>query len=123
MTKRNGTRQARCHLSSFDEIECRIPFHAALIEAWKQEIPFKYRSYDPDSKAWRFDGDYREHAVALLLRWFPDAELPVRFRPWDRSTRDPRVPRQSPNDRYFEVLHLRDSAPIELVNAAFRCLA
>jgi hypothetical protein len=115
MTKH--TRRARCHITAFDELECTIPFHRGLVEEWKDAIPFRSRSYDPDSKAWRFWSGYQELAMALLVKHMPDAELPSRARSHAKSQT-----RHAGSD-HFQVLYLLPSAPPELIDAAFRCLA
>jgi hypothetical protein len=88
-----------------------------LIAAWKDAIPFRYRTYDPDLKAWRFWGGYEERAVGLVLERFPGAEVPPRAR-----TRTEANPRPAGSD-HFRVLHLRETAPIELIEGAYRILA
>lgn len=113
---RHDTRSARCRRTAFDELECVIPFHAGLIAAWKEAIPFRLRSYDPQSKAWRFWGGFDEVAVALLLQYFPAADVPRRPRP----SADPA---RSLLADQFRVLHLRETAPLELIEASYRVMA
>jgi hypothetical protein len=109
--------RARCIRTPFDEVECTIPFHAELIATWKQEIPYNRRSYDPESKAWRFWGGYEDLAIALLLERFADADTP-------RGTRTcGKAPTRPAGSDHFTTLHLLPSAPAALVDAAFRCLA
>jgi hypothetical protein len=109
--------RARCIRTPFDEVECTIPFHADLIAAWKREIPYSRRSYDPSSKAWRFWGGYEELALALLLERFPDAAVP-------RGTRThTEAQTQRTGSDHFRILHLRETAPVELIEASYRVLA
>ena len=106
-----------CRRTPFDELECTIPFQADLIAAWKDAIPFRYRSFDPDTRAWRFWGCYESIAVDLLQRFFPGTDIPTRPAA-HASSRG----RQRGNN-HFEILHLLPSAPSELIDAAYRCLA
>lgn len=118
----NRTPPARCWHTAFDEIECTIPFgrdpalSRNLIDAWKARIPYARRNFDGTSKVWRFWGGYQDDAIEELLERFPDAECPR------RSRRQARPPANS-GGSHFRVLHLRETAPPELVDAAFRCLA
>ena len=113
----NSTRRARCQRTAFDEIECAIPYHADLIAAWKAAIPYVSRRFDPDTKAWRFWGKYEALAITLLLQFFPDAQIPARHQTSPHSGKG-RV-----GDEHFVALHLLPSAPPQLVDSAFRCLA
>jgi hypothetical protein len=108
---------ARCRRTAFDELECTISFDAALIAAWKREVPYSRRSYDPDTKAWRFWGGYEDVAATLLLKHFPSADVPHR----PRSQASARS--QPTGSDHFRVLHLRESAPVELIEGAYRILA
>jgi hypothetical protein len=116
------TAPARCTRTAFDELECAIPFAAhpdaarALIDAWKAQVPYSRRSYDSDRKRWRFWGGYQDLAATLLLERFPDAEIPrTHHAPFD-------APARSGAD-HFRVLHLRETAPVELIEASYRVLA
>src|SRR5688572_733747 len=101
---------ARCRRTPFDEVECTIPsFHAGLIAAWKREVPYRHRAFDPDSKAWRFWGGYEELALARLLGFFPDAEIPHSGR--SRGA----TPSRPAGSDHFRIPHLRETAPVELI--------
>jgi hypothetical protein len=110
-------RTARCTVTAFDELECVIPYDPGLIEAWKDAIPFRHRSYEPTSKAWRFLSEYRDVAAALLLERFPDADIPGRTR-----SRVGAAPRPTGSDHYA-TLHLLPTAPRAVIDAAFRALS
>ncbi len=60
---------------------------------------------------------YADIAVQLMFAVFPDAEIVEHDRPGP-SDRDPRA-----GDDPWRILHLRPTAPPELVVAAHRCLA
>lgn len=113
---------AHCTETAFGELECTLPFKTrpsdcrSLIADWKAGIPYRNRAYDPKSKVWRFMGAYRDVGAALLLQHFPDAEVPRRAR---RPT-----PAPSPiGHDAFRILHLRETAPVELIEASYRVLA
>jgi len=108
---------ARCRRTPFDELECTIPFHPGLIDAWKKAIPYRYRGFDPDTKAWRFWGGYETVAASLLLDRFPGTEIPGRPGSYGNTQA------QHASSNYFDTLHLKPTAPPELVDAAYRCLA
>lgn len=118
----HGTPSVRCTRTAFDEIECALPFRAApdvsrrLIAEWKDQIPYKFRSFDPSTKVWRFWDKYESAAISLLLRHFPDAEVPFRYQPTSRRT-------TPPNGDAFATLHLLPTAPRAVVDAAYRALA
>ena len=117
----HGTPETRCDGTAYDEVECTLAFgqhpetSRALIDAWKAQIPYSRRTYEPKTRVWRFWGGYQAIATALLLQYFPDARVPPR---WQSPPTPPRVGTDS-----FAVLHLLPSAPLELIDAAFRCLA
>lgn len=105
-----------CRETPFDELECS-GWHPELIPRWKDAVPARYRSYDPDAKVWRFLGEYRALAATLFLAYFPDADVPVRFR-------TPSSPQARPaSSDHFRILHLRETAPVELIEGAYRILA
>ena len=98
------------------EVDLRFPFNARLVELLKSEIPARFRSYDPGAKTWTVKTAYASRAVDLLLDHFPDARIE---RP---GTRPEPAPPLTPA-RPFAVLHLLPTAPPELIDAAYRCLA
>jgi hypothetical protein len=116
MNKRTPQR-ARCIRTPSNEVECTIPhFHPVLIAMWKK-IPAHACSYDPVSKASRFWGGVEERATVLLLKHFPDAGITQGTR-----TRGA-TPTRLTGRNHFHVLHLRETAPVELIEASYRVLA
>ncbi len=98
-------------------ITLRFPYDADLVESLKAEIPSHARKYDPIVKAWTVSSAYAEIAARLMFAVFPDVDLVDQSRTAPPSDRAPRA-----GDPYA-VLHLRSTAPPELVTAAHRCLA
>ncbi len=100
-----------------------FPYHPELIAAIKRDIAPYARSYDPDSKAWTICGDYRQRAVALLLRYFPAADVPParRFNTGPRHHSTPPPPRTAGGSAaHLAALCVTPDAPPEIVRAVYR---
>jgi hypothetical protein len=101
-----------------------------MIEALKGYIPACNRVYVPDRKTWRVDAyahdclqgwlSYARTTFSAQVQWSGSAADADPEREWT----PPPPPRQKPKavDPY-QVLHLRETAPPELVKVAYRCLA
>ncbi len=94
-----------------------FPFDRWLVDALKAEIPGHDRTYAPDTRAWTIAPAYAHVASQLMHDVFPDVEIvgAATPPPFDRG-------RPSSDDPWV-ILHLRPTAPPELVSAAHRCLA
>ena len=88
-----------------------FPFQRPLIDALKQTVPAGFRSYDPGDHAWTIAAAYANDAIRLLQRTFPHAEV------------IDAVPATDDGGDAWAVLHLKDTAPPELIEVAYRCLA
>jgi hypothetical protein len=110
----NGMYQVR--LKGGDDFE-------SIIESLKEIIPSLHRTYDPDARAWKI---YERHYLDEWLRVLEYFGDDVRIE-WTSAKRQyqppPRQPRQDQRAEAFEVLHLRETAPPELVKCAQRTLA
>ncbi len=95
----------------------QFPYDAALIASLKAAIPAHARRYDPIAKSWTVSAAYADVAARLMVAVFPDVDLVDQSRTGPPSDRAPHA-----GDPYA-VLHLRPSAPPELVTAAHRVLA
>lgn len=91
----------------------------AVVSGFKS-VPFRFRDFAPDEgKVWTIKPPYAEDSLTLILRYAPDAEVEyTRQTASNAKTRTRTV-----NNDHFRVLHLRETAPAALVDAAFRCLA
>ncbi len=98
--------------------ELRFPFDRLLVDALKAEIPVHARTYDPDRKVWTVTPAYVAVAFRLMHLTFADVEIEDLGESGRRSS--DRAPHAG--DPY-RTLHLRPTAPPELVTAAHRCLA
>jgi hypothetical protein len=96
------------------------------VSTLKEFIHAYSRSYEPTTRKWFIDED----AYDQLFQWldYAHAELGARVE-WQTSSdrtreKPPEPPPAKPKtiDPYA-VLHLRETAPPELIRAAFKCLA
>ncbi len=90
---RDGTRM----LASFD-------YAPDVIQSLKAAIPSRCRRWDPEARVWSID-----------IRWWESACRVFEMYGLMQGLRTP--------DTAWEALHLRSSAPPELVDAAYRTLA
>jgi hypothetical protein len=95
-----------------------FPFSRPLVDALKADIPSSLRTYDPASKTWTIAAGCADYAVALLLAYYPNAEIPVQ---WKRTPPTVTAPRAGAE--HFQTLHLLPTAPVELIEASYRVLA
>jgi hypothetical protein len=98
-------------------VRLQFPYDAGLIDALKAGIPVHARTYDPVAKAWTVTGRYVPVAFRLMAAVFPDVDV-VEQTSAGSADRD----RHAGEDPWV-ILHLRPTAPPELVRAAHRCLA
>ena len=94
-----------------------FPFDAWLVDALKAEIPGHARTYDPVAKSWTVAPAYVGIAIRLMYQAFTDVEIidAAAGPTFDRGG--------DPREAALVVLHLRPTAPPELVDAAYKCLA
>jgi len=96
--------------------DVRFPFDAYVVDELKRVVPAWLRTYDPDSRTWTVDGRYVHLAYHVLAQVFGDVDVEgSRTGPADRGG--------DPREAALVVLHLRPTAPPELVDAAYKCLA
>ena len=92
-----------------------FPYNRTFIHELKTRISSHARSYDPATRTWTINAVYADLAGGLMAGAFAEvvhigATLP---------TPDPI--RQT--DRDYAALHLLPTAPLSLIEAAFRCLS
>jgi hypothetical protein len=88
-----------------------------LIDALKASVPAHARTYDPAVKSWTVAPAYAAIVTGLMHQVFHDVEEVTDIPP------PPREPPPPADGDAFVVLHLRPTAPPELIDAAYRCLA
>ena len=98
-------------------VRLQFPYDAELIDALKAGIPVHARKYDPAGKTWTITPTYASTAFRLMSAVFPDVDV-VEQTSAGSADRD----RHAGEDPWT-ILHLRSTAPPELVIAAHRCLA
>ncbi len=111
---------ARAEYDVLGNLSIQFRYDAEFVAVLKEAVPSQYRSWRPTTKQWHIDLVYARRVVNLLCEWFSDVDVI----PYPRYRRDPDPPplRPSAPDPYA-VLHLRTTAPPELVDASVRCLA
>jgi len=94
-----------------------FPFDRWLVDTLKAEIPGHARTYDSTAKSWTVAPAYAGVAIRLICQAFGEVEVidAAAGSGFDRGG--------DPREAALVVLHLRPSAPPELVDAAYRCLA
>jgi hypothetical protein len=94
-----------------------FPFDRWLVDELKTQIPGHARTYDPVAKSWTVAPAYAGIAIRLMYQAFTDVEMvdAAAGPTFDRGG--------DPREAALIVLHLRETAPPELVTAAHRCLA
>ncbi len=114
MPKHTAPRATR---TAFGEAVLTWPYCPAMLDDLKATIPYRFRNWDPARKVWTIDPAYADLAIEILLHHFPTAEMPRRS-----GSRVHDQTRPAGSD-HFRVLHLRETAPVELVEASYRVLA
>lgn len=100
-------------------VELRFPYHAGIVDELKVTIPAWSRSYNPLTKVWTVEQPYATLAAGLMRRAFGHVRTVGAPAGPDPFT----VYRGDASDPDLIVLHLRDTAPPELVEAAYKTLA
>ena len=96
--------------------DARFPYSAYVVAELKRAVPAPLRTYDPDSKTWTVAGRYVSAVYHVLAQVFGEVDVEgSRTGPADRGRRA--------SDDPWVILHLRPTAPPELVTAAHKCLA
>jgi hypothetical protein len=69
---------ATAERTPFGEFSLTFPYAGSedLRDALKQQIPARFRRWEPDGKRWLVMGAYAPQAIDLLLQHFPHAEVP-----------------------------------------------
>lgn len=93
-----------------------FPFSAYVVAELKRAVPAPLRTYDPDSKTWTVAARYVSAVYHVLAQVFGEVDV--------EGSRSGAADRGRPSsDDPWVILHLRPTAPPELVSAAHKCLA
>lgn len=88
-----------------------VPYDPDWVEVIK-EIPPRQREWDPAKKRWAIGPLYAAEIREWTLRFFSASEGKTSTSTKQRTSADP-----------YAALHLLPSAPAELIESAYRCLA
>ena len=88
----------------------KVPFHRGWLESLKAAVPFPARDWDPVSRTWEISAEYVDFTLRLSKTVFGRVDEVAQFR-------------DAAPANAWRTLHLRETAPPELVDAAFRVLA
>ena len=94
-----------------------FPYNAHVVEMLKLDIPSDCRSWDPQRKLWTVAPSWRPTAERILRSVFGEVDV---VEEW-RTYAPPPPPRFA--DSPYAALHLRETAPPELVTVAYKCMA
>jgi hypothetical protein len=87
----------------------RVPFRREWVDRVKASVPADHREWNPDDKFWIVWPPFAADVLRLTKNTF--GFLSERGNPAAMA------------DDHFRILHLRETAPIELIETAFRTLA
>lgn len=99
-------------------VELRFPYDPAFIESLKASVSSSFRTWDPAEKVWRVRAGYAHAGVTLLRRTFPDAVIIET--PGEATSRPDPI---RSTDSLYATLHLLPSAPLVVIEAAYKALA
>lgn len=98
--------------------ELRFPFNQFVIDNLKMRIPKHGRAYVPDLRAWTVFAPWIDEAIEILEEAFDSVTVKRQERQQTTRTAPP-----AGSDQSFAELHLRSTAPVELIHGAYRILA
>ncbi len=98
----------------------QVPYDREWVSLVKATVPAESRDWDPARREWAIWPPFGAAVIQLTRATFPDVVGPgpshgggtSREAPPDRNTSDA-----------FVVLHLRETAPVELIEASYRVMA
>jgi hypothetical protein len=97
-----------------------VPYDREWIAAVKGSVPADSRDWDPRAREWSIWPPYGATVIQLTREMFPGTVGPDSGRGGRPNSNTP--PADEVSDA-FVALHLRETAPPELVDSAYRCLA
>ena len=106
-----------------------FPYDPKVVEMLKLHIPASERRWVPAEKCWMVSSTYSTLGIGLIRRIYPNIVVVNERLTWSSDDDDweddePSTPPPlRKTDSSFATLHLLPSAPAELVDAAYRCLA
>jgi hypothetical protein len=100
-------------------LELATPFHRGFVDALNVQIPAPYRRWEPESRTWFVESPYDATAIRILRTCFPHADIGKK--PGER----PYFTQQHgcACDDDHKALYVCQSAPLEVIRAAYGALA
>jgi len=81
----------------------KVPYNSSFIDELKAKVPARFRRWNEEEKVWVVNEEYANEVERLVKKFF-EVEM-------DKEV-----------DGWYATLHLRPSAPFELVVAAYETL-
>jgi hypothetical protein len=103
------------------DIRIKTPYLAAFVEALKVGIPWDDREWRPETKTWIVGVSSAKQAIAITQRFFAEVEI-IKFTDQYQQSGFGGSTQAKAADPYA-TLHLLPTAPIQLIDSAYKCLA
>lgn len=100
------------------DILLRAPYNPDFLHDLKQLIPARHREWLPDDRLWHISARFAPDATVLARSWFDAVEIIPH-----RRAQDPGHPPSPKTIDSLARLHLRETAPWPVVEAAYKALA
>ncbi len=110
---------AHLHIGNV-EIRCDTPYNPAFVEDLKRTLRFPDRKWDADDKIWIISLQHEQTIVDLCRKHYGDVHV---VRPKRTSDGTQSRPSSSAIQTPYDVLHVKPTAPAEVIGAAYRALA
>lgn len=111
MSRRQRT-TPEMHLNGDGSASFRVAYDPAWVASVKAMVPAHAREWDAVEKIWFVDEPFVEAVVRLTRRIFGSCSCPGASQNSHGEASDP-----------WQTLHLRPTAPVELIEASYRVLA
>jgi len=98
-----------------------FPWHPQIVEELKLRIPGAERRWVPERKYWTVTRRFSDLGIGIVRAVYPEITVVTERLHWGDN--EPKPPPIRKTDPSFAALHLLPSAPPELIDAAYRCLA
>jgi hypothetical protein len=100
-------------------MEIKTPYNRDFVERLKTAVPHEFRQWNPQHKTWFIQAPYDTDALRVLRAFYPDADV-------DEKPGAGRYSSSSSGcgcDADHRALYVCQSAPPEVVRAAYRALS
>ena len=102
------------------EIRCDTPYNPAFVEDLKRTLRFPDRKWDADDKIWIIALRHEQTIITLCRKHYGDVQI---VRPKRASASTQSRPASTAVQTPYDVLHVKPTAPVEVIGAAYRALA